>query len=80
MAFLILCLQLIERIDYRNDSWVPSLLISTATAVVYIRRTMTLRDSLEGDSVYPSPENSDHQVPGAIRASDESLVEIAQKP
>ena len=28
--------------------------------------------------MYPSPENSDHQVPGAIRASDESLVEMAQ--
>jgi RNA polymerase sigma-70 factor (ECF subfamily) len=39
---------------------------------------MTLRDSLEGDSVYPLPEISHHQVPGAIRASDESLVEMAQ--
>ena len=39
---------------------------------------MTLRDSFEGDSVYPSPESSDHQVPGAIRASDESLVGMAQ--
>jgi len=28
--------------------------------------------------VYPSPESSDHQVPGAIRASDESLVGMAQ--
>ena len=28
--------------------------------------------------MYPLPESSDHQVPGAIRASDESLVEMAQ--
>ena len=28
--------------------------------------------------MYPSPESSDHQVPGAIRASDESLVGMAQ--
>lgn len=39
---------------------------------------MTLRDSLGGDSVYPLPESSDHQVPRAIRASDQSLVEMAQ--
>jgi RNA polymerase sigma-70 factor, ECF subfamily len=39
---------------------------------------MTWRDSREGCSVYLLPETSDHQVPGAMAASDESLVKIAQ--
>jgi RNA polymerase sigma-70 factor (ECF subfamily) len=39
---------------------------------------MTWRDSLEGDSVYPLSKTGDHQGPGAMAASDESLVETAQ--
>jgi RNA polymerase sigma-70 factor, ECF subfamily len=39
---------------------------------------MTWRDSRKGDSLYSLPETSDHQVPAATTASDESLVKIAQ--
>jgi RNA polymerase sigma-70 factor, ECF subfamily len=39
---------------------------------------MTWRESLKGDSLYPLPGTSDHQVPGTTTASDELLVEIAQ--
>jgi RNA polymerase sigma-70 factor, ECF subfamily len=39
---------------------------------------MTWRDSLKGNSLYPLPGTSDHQVPAATTASDESLLETAQ--
>src|SRR5580704_12567839 len=68
-----------ERIDYRlTTAGFRQHLISAVTAVAYICQTMTWRDSLKGDSVYPLLRTSDHQVPGATIASDESLVETAQ--
>jgi RNA polymerase sigma-70 factor, ECF subfamily len=39
---------------------------------------MAWRESLEGDSVYPLPEISDHQVTGSMASSDESLAAAAQ--
>jgi RNA polymerase sigma-70 factor (ECF subfamily) len=39
---------------------------------------MTWRGSLKGDSLYPLPGTSDHQISAATTGSDESLVKIAQ--